>query len=137
MAHLISRPLYILYFWRNLKRICTCRCSKYSYVKLMMFCENILTCKEKKVRSRHSLWSARIQAMSPMKSNLPTCAIFEDDLRRSSGETPTSTVINLSEVFGTPDETAKFCFAILCSRPMPISYLRMARSLWKALRNAC
>ncbi len=27
---------------------------------------------------------------------------------RNSGETPTSTVINLSEVFGTPDETARF-----------------------------
>jgi predicted ATP-dependent endonuclease of OLD family len=27
---------------------------------------------------------------------------------RNSGETPTSTVVNLSEVFGTPDETAKF-----------------------------
>ncbi|MGO9621984.1 MAG: AAA family ATPase [Desulfobaccales bacterium] len=27
---------------------------------------------------------------------------------RNSGETPTSTVVNLSEVFGTPNETAKF-----------------------------
>lgn len=134
-ARQVSPPLCILSCWRSLKRICTCRCNRYSYAKLLKFCGTILTCKMR-VRSRLSLWSALIPAISPMKSTLLPCVISGDILHailKRRRLQPLSTCRKFSD----RQMKQRVLFPVTCRRPMPICSLPMVRSWWKGLRNAC